>query len=271
MTKKTRRKAKQGRPRKEGARYPSGQLKAKHSTEPNPVTLARRRELLGDPDATSAECAKAENPLDLMLERGWISTGLWSAARWYLGLHKLAKVDLPRVGAVDLNRTSRGVDHSTGDPEAMVQLRAVWDRLRANPGAASELSDLALHDKFPMWVLWWVENPPTMVRTETDQLIPCAVRHPFGLQAECSPDEEMPPLYRLRREALFRALRMVREEQISTRPERAKPAPTSAERERYAGPKVEETVVYADEETGEIVPTESQHGIPFELVRRRRA
>jgi hypothetical protein len=268
MTKKTRKRPKTGRPRKEGERYPAGKLKP---PTPNPVTLARRRALLGNQDATAAQCAKAENPLDLMLERGWISAGLYSAGRWYLGLHQLAKVDIPHVGAVDLNRTARGVDHSLGDPEAMSQLRRVWDRLKANPGAASELSDVALHAKFPAWVLWWVDNPPTMVETETGERVPCAVRHPFGLQAECCPDTTMPALFALRRNAFLRALRMVREEQISTRPERTKPAPDSADRQPYAGPKVEETVVYADEETGEIVPTESERGIPFELVRRRRA
>lgn len=73
-----------GRPRLKGNRYPGGKLKP---PEPNARVLELRRSLLAanDPDA-KVDISKAENALDLMLARGWISEGQHRAARRYAAL-----------------------------------------------------------------------------------------------------------------------------------------------------------------------------------------
>ncbi|MCR5874380.1 hypothetical protein LRS10_09515 [Phenylobacterium sp. J426] len=73
-----------GRPRSKGARFPGGKLKP---PEPNARVLQLRRSLLAanDPDA-KVDISKAENALDLMLARGWISEGQHRAARRYAAL-----------------------------------------------------------------------------------------------------------------------------------------------------------------------------------------
>lgn len=68
-----------GRPRKDGARHPSGQLVQK--VDPNPKVVELRRALLGE--ASGARLADAEDPMMLALARGWISAAQHRAGQAY--------------------------------------------------------------------------------------------------------------------------------------------------------------------------------------------
>lgn len=72
---------KRGRPRSNGARYDCGKLMP---PGPNDRVVAARRALLGEGDASAkVDLSKAENALDLLLERNWLSEDRHRAARRY--------------------------------------------------------------------------------------------------------------------------------------------------------------------------------------------
>lgn len=58
-----------GRPKAEGARYPSGELVRRPAT-PNPVVLESRRHALGD---SGADLSAAEDPMVLAFSRRWLT------------------------------------------------------------------------------------------------------------------------------------------------------------------------------------------------------
>ena len=60
--------SKAGRPRKDGPRFPGGQLKP--GVAANGRVVAIRRELLGD---AAADITRASSPMDLAYARGWLS------------------------------------------------------------------------------------------------------------------------------------------------------------------------------------------------------
>lgn len=74
-----------GRPRKQGERYPSGKLKP---AKPNAKVVAMRRAMLGAKDGERVDLAKAENPMDLALERGWISEKRHRAGQLFANLYR---------------------------------------------------------------------------------------------------------------------------------------------------------------------------------------
>jgi hypothetical protein len=75
-----------GRPRKDGARHPSGQLVQK--VEPNAKVVAIRRALAGE--AGAAPLASAEDPMALALARGWITAEQHQAGQRYAALWRRA-------------------------------------------------------------------------------------------------------------------------------------------------------------------------------------
>jgi hypothetical protein len=97
-TRRARARSTAGRPRKEGDRYPSGKLKP---PLPNQRVIAERRILLGG----AGDISKAENPLDLMLARGWITEDEHRAGRAYAFLYIKAGIDLPRLKTADLRES----------------------------------------------------------------------------------------------------------------------------------------------------------------------
>jgi hypothetical protein len=91
-----------GRPRKDGARHPSGQLVQK--VEPNPKVVELRRALLGEP---AGRLEAAEDAMSLALARSWISAEQHRAGAAYAGLWRrshpqrrtpgLTEVEVPAV------------------------------------------------------------------------------------------------------------------------------------------------------------------------------
>lgn len=146
-----------GRPRKEGERYPSGQLK---SPKPNGRVLGIRQALVGP----GGDIANAENPLDVALARGWLSEEQHRSARAYAALYNRAGVALPRGAKVSQLGEGRGEHRdeavgsayrpdaqAEGDPGAFDALKAMWAAM-SKPQARA-LLDIAVLETWPPWVL----------------------------------------------------------------------------------------------------------------------
>lgn len=84
-----------GRPRKAGDRYPSGKLKPQ--IRPNAKVVAARRAMLGAKDGEKVDLTKAENPMDLALERGWISEKRHRAGQLFANLYRGVRMPALKV------------------------------------------------------------------------------------------------------------------------------------------------------------------------------
>lgn len=82
-----------GRPRLEGDRYPSGRLKP---PAPNARVLADRAAVMGD---GGGDLTKASNPMDLALERGWLTIAHHRAGMVYASLYVATSSGAPRAGS----------------------------------------------------------------------------------------------------------------------------------------------------------------------------
>ena len=126
MTKRSNRRrgsSKAGRPRKEGERYPGGQLKP---PGPNEITIARRRELVGE----KGDLTRATSPMDLALERGWITEKHHRTGAAVVSIYNAAKIGVQtRSGVANLEEAARSVDVNRDDFGTMpdAQVAAVWD------------------------------------------------------------------------------------------------------------------------------------------------
>lgn len=162
-----------GRPLKSGDRYPSGKLKPQ-PPGPNERVLEHRRALMGDGDL-----AKATNPMDFALARGWITEDHHKVAARYLQAYAGARIDAPRCGVASLPEAQLGSDANAanwsamadediarifdaaltaggygpneGSPEAM----KLWKRLnRAMSGPEqAEVFRVVVQDSWPQWVI----------------------------------------------------------------------------------------------------------------------
>lgn len=159
-----------GRPRKEGERYPSGDLKPQG---PNPIVVEHRKALCDD--ITKATC-----PIDVMLANRWISMDDHRNAVRYRRDHDQARLQGPNVpvqkdqsvaqgaDARDLRftnlthkeiadiwdsamRPSRGGPSDQGQKEAMRRWVAAGDALTQEQ--RDELHNVVLLDSWPQWVL----------------------------------------------------------------------------------------------------------------------
>lgn len=136
MPKRRKGSSKAGRPRKKGARYPSGQLKPQG---PNENMIARRRELVGE----KGDLTRATSPMDLALERGWITEKHHRAGAAVVSIYSAAKIGASaRSGVANLEEAARSVDIDRADFGTMPddQVAAVWD-------AAFNVSDAVDREK----------------------------------------------------------------------------------------------------------------------------
>jgi hypothetical protein len=155
-----------GRPRADGERYANGRLKP---PKPNPVVLAQRAALLGAGAGRGAAALRAaENPLDLMRARGWLSAEQHAAGVTWGALYRAAGVALPvlrtlRLDEMDLaahgaaaaaGRATRSATRSPmgdGDPAAMTRLTAAWSSLTRRE--LSALMEVCVLQTWPAWLL----------------------------------------------------------------------------------------------------------------------
>jgi hypothetical protein len=149
-------------------RYPGGRLKP---PTPNPRVVAERRLLLNAPEAHGAALRHAENALDLMLARGWLTQPLHEAATSFRRLYRAAFPPLPDLKTVSIaEEPTRDPDirdirvqvsspNPDGNPAAMDSLRSIWRVLALQPAARSEVIELCLlHGSWPTWLVGMVER-----------------------------------------------------------------------------------------------------------------
>ena len=78
---------KTGRPRKAGDRSPCGKLRPQPQV-PNQKVIAMRRAMLGAKDGDAVDLSKAENPMDLAFERGWLTERRHRAGQLFANLYR---------------------------------------------------------------------------------------------------------------------------------------------------------------------------------------
>lgn len=164
--------SKGGRPRKDGARYPSGDLRP---AGPNPEVLARRLSLCDD-------VTMATTPIDVMLANRWITEDQHRTAARYRQDRNHAALSGP---SVPVQRDLSGPEGAGARALSFAQLSdkeiaAVWDSaLGRTPGPASdqhksqaeameryqkanramtpdqrkEVNDVVVLDSWPQWVI----------------------------------------------------------------------------------------------------------------------
>jgi hypothetical protein len=158
--------AKAGRKRLDGERYACGK---RRPPAPNPKVVALRRAMLGGEAPSPGALAAAENPLDLMLARGWIDEPLHRAAADYAALHRRAALDGPALRRGDFEKVQRSFDSGPGDSAAMAALRALWAEL--TPAQARSLFETAVCASWPEWMILRLVGKPVPPQHEA-----CRVR-----------------------------------------------------------------------------------------------
>lgn len=138
-----------GRPRKAGPRYANGRLKP---PGPNEKVVEQRRALLGDRVAVGKALKAAENPLDLMLARGWLQTELHQAGRAFARLHACGRMSVPSVRTTSFDAPVRAANTLTADPVSLWRLREIWETLAGRPASVAALVDVCVIETWPAWL-----------------------------------------------------------------------------------------------------------------------
>lgn len=150
-----------GRPRKAGERYENGRLRP---AGPNERVLALRRRLLDRPEAAAQGLRAAENPLDLMLARGWIGQEAHSAGKAFARLHAEARMSLAPIRVSSLERPVRGAGTVRTDPVALWRLNRIWAALAGRPAAAGALVEVCVLEAWPAWLIGAASAQDAQVR-----------------------------------------------------------------------------------------------------------
>jgi hypothetical protein len=138
-----------GRPRKDGARHPSGQLVQK--ADPNPKVVAIRQALMGGEGGT--RCEAAEDPMALALARGWISAEQHRAGASYAALWRRSH---PQRRAPGLMETPEPAARDVRPVREMsdAELAAAFDRLFAEADASAPPSEESLVEARSRYNAW---------------------------------------------------------------------------------------------------------------------
>jgi hypothetical protein len=125
-----------GRPRKEGARHPSGQLVRK--VDPNPKVAAIRQALMGG--ERGVRCEAAEDPMALALARGWISAEQHRAGATYAALWRRSH---PQRRAPGLTETPETAARDVRPVREMsdAELAAAFDKVFVEAEASAPPSE----------------------------------------------------------------------------------------------------------------------------------
>jgi hypothetical protein len=157
--------ARRGRPRKEGARFPSGRLKPVNPK--NELVIERRKELCDD-------ITKASSPLDAALANGWISEADHRAATTYASLYRATMSGGPSVPtAVDVSTPTsvvdyRGVEFREMEPR---EVATIWDAAMSKPGAVVDgQEDLEKHARAVKALERWKDINDRMPKAVRDEM-----------------------------------------------------------------------------------------------------
>lgn len=163
--------SKSGRPRQAGDRYPSGRLKP---APPNEIVIQRRRDIIDGGDIT-----KASDPLNFILERGWITEDQHRAGIAYLRAYAGARLGAPRGGIATLPETMTGSDApdltwaempdedvtrifdaamegpKLPAPDSAAEAMKLWKELNGllDPAQRKHVFDVCVLDSWPQWVI----------------------------------------------------------------------------------------------------------------------
>lgn len=116
------------------------------------TVVAERRALLGDKGAAGTRLRAAENPLDLLLARGWISRELYDGGRAFGAWHGRARLGMPAVRTSRLESAVRGGAAAAPDAVALARLSAVWAALEGRPAAVNALIEVCIVESWPVWL-----------------------------------------------------------------------------------------------------------------------
>lgn len=255
MGKATRRRgsSKAGRPRKSGARFPSGKLRA---PAPNEALLARRK--AGDADA-------GEHPMDFALSNGWVTEAQHKAATSYREAFNRAHIGGPRMSCGSLPEVvpaeALRMNWSQMSGEDITQ---VWDQV-FNLEETSPDPDKLEAEALARWRLL----NTALTGEEREELFKVCVlgSWPFWMP-KVSMGRTLGSQDERRRQALLKGLGAVSN---ARRKPKAKPTIVSVEFTSSRKGKAEYPVRYITEDGQEITPA-SERGVPFEAtILRKRA
>jgi hypothetical protein len=122
-----------GRPRQEGERYPSGKLKPRK----NERVIEAKRALVGP----GMDIALAEDPLDFIHAKGWLSTARYRTALSYRDTRRRANVGAPRLdgGGIQETSTTTGVIGRSFHDMSDSEITEVFDHVfRDAPSTSAE-------------------------------------------------------------------------------------------------------------------------------------
>lgn len=154
--------SRRGRPRKAGPRHPSGKL-VQDKVEPNERIVSIRRAMLGAAEGDKVDITKAENALDLALERGWLSEDRHRTAQTIAQLHRMADYPSPRqpVSRAEEATVRSGVEMLqaiSSMPQA--EVAAIWDAAMEGPGGKpADLADRADRARNKLRLVWAAVSP----------------------------------------------------------------------------------------------------------------
>lgn len=237
-----------GRPRKAGARYPSGKLKP---PPPSAVTIAKRK--AGDAEA-------GEHPMDFALSQGWLTQSDHQAANAYRAAFNRSHIGAPRISSGSLNEAvpteELRVDWLEVSDEEIAE---IFDRVfNVTPDAASpekqEAAALAL----------WKRLNVALTLEEREELFRVSVlgSWPFWMPKHAA-GKELRRKDRQKVATLLNALGAVSRALRPAKPKGDKiiSLPHKATRQGRA----EQPVRYETQHGEEITPT-SERGAPFEVT-----
>jgi len=124
--------SKAGRPRQEGDRYPSGKLKPRR----NERLIEAKRALVGD----GLDIALADDPLEFIRAKGWLSQGRYRTALAYRDARRRARVGAPRLdgGGVAETSSTTGVQGRSFAEMTDAEITEVFDHVFREPPVSTD-------------------------------------------------------------------------------------------------------------------------------------
>jgi hypothetical protein len=254
MARKRKGSSKAGRPRKGGARYPSGKLKPQG---PNETVLARRK---------AGDASAGEHPLDFALSQKWITEREHKDAMAYRAAYNRAHISGPRLSLGGLCEVPPSDQlRMNWSQMSDAEIAEIFDRVFSGdplPGDREAMEQAALEK--------WKRLNAALTHQEREELfMVCVVGSwPFWMPKKAA-DRALGSKDTLKEGALLAGLEAVG--RALRTPKRKAEVITSVPFRRTRAARSEQPVRYETEEGIEVRP-ESERGVPFEVsILRKRA
>jgi hypothetical protein len=123
-----------GRPKVDGDRYPSGQLKPR---KPNPKVMEMRRAIAGANE--KADLTKTTDPIDLACARGWLTEAESRAAKTLERLYNQSGFGAPRMNPAGLHEVQPSLDIDMRPWSEMpnAEIAEIWDKVMCDEATVS--------------------------------------------------------------------------------------------------------------------------------------